>query len=97
MNINISYDQIESTTTQLASARENIVGDLDKLKVQIDNLVQTGFVTGSASQKFQTSYERYNVGAKTTIQGLDEVIKYLKNVIESIKNTDSQLAASLNI
>jgi WXG100 family type VII secretion target len=94
-NINISYGELQESSSQIAVSRDQIYAELDKLKSKIDGLVSNGFVTDGASKAFQAAYERFTTGARSTIQGLDDVIRFLKIAEQTYRDTDSQLASAL--
>lgn len=94
-NLNISYEELQNTSAQIGTSRDNIYNELDLLRSRINQLTSSGFVTERTSAAFNESFEKYNQGAKTTIEGLDGVIGFLKQVEITMRETDAQLAASL--
>jgi WXG100 family type VII secretion target len=94
-NISVNYAQLQATSSQIAKGRDAIFSELDQLKAKIDELVSSGFVTDSASKTFQNSYHRFANGARTTIQGLDEVIRFLRVAEQTMRDTDAKIAQAL--
>ncbi|MDR3152222.1 MAG: WXG100 family type VII secretion target [Bifidobacteriaceae bacterium] len=95
MNINVSYEQLQSAGANIGKGRDSIYSELDILKQKIEELVSSGFVTDQASGIFHEAFGRFTTGARSTIQGLDDVIRFLKTAEQSLRDIDSQLAASL--
>jgi WXG100 family type VII secretion target len=94
-NINVNYAELQTTANLIATGRDTIFSELDRLKGKIDELVSSGFITDTASKTFQTSYHRFTSGARTTIQGLDEVIRFLRAAEQTLRDTDSRMAQAL--
>jgi WXG100 family type VII secretion target len=94
-NMNVSYSELQNACSQLEKGRDSIYQELDALRSRIGNLVTSGFVTDRSSNAFNSAYERYTSGARTTIQGLDEVVTFLRKVEATLRDTDAQLAASI--
>ncbi|MPV37174.1 WXG100 family type VII secretion target [Georgenia subflava] len=94
-NINVSYDEMEREANSLATAKEQIIGDLNRLQSQIQSLVDSGFVTDQASVRFNESYQQFTQGAQSTIEGLQDLSAYLTNAANALRDTDSQLAAGI--
>ncbi|MCU1406040.1 MAG: family type secretion target, partial [Glaciihabitans sp.] len=55
-NINVSYDRINQTATQLDVGREELNQKIDELNRIIDGLVQDGFATTAASGAYQETF-----------------------------------------
>jgi WXG100 family type VII secretion target len=94
MSIRVSYDDLQRTSTQLDSGRQEILGQLQKLKGLVDSLVASGFVTDQASGKFQQSYMQWNTGASNVLQGLEGMSGFLKTAIQQHQQLDAQLGQS---
>lgn len=68
-NMNVTYDSLQQTATDLKNGEQNLLDILNQLKSKVDALVESGFVTDRASGAFQASYQEFNQGATSTIQG----------------------------
>src|SRR3954453_2697209 len=77
MSIKVTYDELQRTSTQLNTGREEMVAQLNKHKSLVDSLVSSGFVTDQASGRFQQSYQQWNTGASNAIQGLEGMRGFL--------------------
>jgi WXG100 family type VII secretion target len=95
-NLNVTYQEMQDAATKLNNEKENIKGQLDSLQTYIGNLVSSGFVTDSASKKFDATYTEFTKGAKDTIQALEGLAKYLTEAANSLRETDESLASALN-
>jgi WXG100 family type VII secretion target len=91
-NINVSYDSIDSAAGQLDTGRENLTQQIEALNRLIEDLVSNGFVTSSASGAYQETFQQYSNGAKQTIATLEQFAKFLRNAMDTIRETDEQLA-----
>jgi WXG100 family type VII secretion target len=91
-DINVGYDGLQQTATQLRNGKDEVNQKLDQLKAQVDQLTSGEFKTQVASGKFSESYTQFTTGAKNTIQGLDEIVQYLNNVIQQHQQLDQSLA-----
>jgi uncharacterized protein YukE len=74
---------------QLTSGYEDISGKLSQLKGRVDNLVSSGFVTDVSSKKFHDAYLEFNTGVTQTLQGLEEMSKYLIAKAGQFRETDA--------
>lgn len=94
-NLNVSYDAMESEASALMSGREQIESNLTSLASRIDGLVSSGFVTDSASGAFQQMYTEFTTSAKNTISALDQIANTLKQMAQTMQETDQQMASSI--
>lgn len=91
-DINVGYEGLQQTVTQLRNGKEEIKRQLDQFKSQVDQLTSGEFKTQVASQKFNESYTQFTTGAKNTIEGITEIEQYLNNVIQQHQQLDQSLA-----
>jgi WXG100 family type VII secretion target len=91
-NLNVSYDDMSNAARELRSGKENLNTELERLRQQIDNLVTSGFVTDRASVAFQSDYEQYNQGAKSTVDALEDIATRLDQTAQALAETDAALA-----
>lgn len=94
-NISVSYDEMERVATTLATGRDEIMDRLRSLEHTIQNLVSTGFVTDSASKRFEATYGEYSVNASGVIDKLTEIQNFIVQTAQAHREMDSQLAARL--
>ena len=94
-NINVSYQEINSTADRLIAGRDEINGTLAKLQSQISALTAAGFTTDKTSGAFADAYNRYTTGAQNAIGGLDDLARFLRTTAQTLQEVDTQLAARL--
>ncbi len=95
-NINVSYEELNSSAARLVAGRDDINAKLSELQSLIASLVSSGFVTDRSSKAFNSSYEQFTSGARQTISGLDGLSNYLRQSASTLADVDAQLAARLN-
>jgi WXG100 family type VII secretion target len=93
-DINVSYEQIESSMGSLRKGQQEFERELRQMMSKIDGLVGGGFKTSRASGKFKESYDQWNKGAKNAVEGLDEMISFLQKAASQHKDLDEALAQS---
>ena len=93
-NISASYEDMRSQANALITTRDNIQQQLQQAKMQVDNLVSSGFVT-DASGAFQTSYQEFTTSATKTIDSLTSISNNLNQVVSTLEETDTSLASQL--
>jgi WXG100 family type VII secretion target len=93
-NVQVDYQQLETSANQLRTAQQDMEAQLTRLKSMIDGLVQTGFRTDIASGRFQASYEQWTTGAKQVMGGLEGMNQFLNLAITQHRELDSQLGQS---
>ena len=79
----------------LRNTRDQITQELQRARMQVDNLVSSGFVTDSASGAFQTSYQEFTTSATKTIDALTTISQNLDQVVRTLEETDKSLASQL--
>ncbi|MEP6478102.1 MAG: WXG100 family type VII secretion target [Rhodoglobus sp.] len=94
-NINVDYERLTSTGTQLDQGREQLTQKLDDLNRIIDSLVADGFTTSSASGAYQEAFTTYANGAKQTVLGLEGLANFLRKTADTLKATDEGIASSI--
>lgn len=95
-NVNVTYEEMRQSGDSLRQGQENLTSELDRLRAQIDNLVNSGFVTDAASGAFQETYQKFTDGSKQTISALEGLSTFLYNAASAMQDTDAQLARSIS-
>ena len=90
-NISASYEEMRQQAQALRNTRDQITQELQRARMQVDNLVSSGFVTDSASGAFQTSYQEFTTSATKTIDALTTI----SQVVRTLEETDKSLASQL--
>lgn len=87
-----SYDAMETMANKLSDARDDIQGQLDTLKQQVDDLLGADFKTQQASGKFGEGYTELTTGLKQAVDGIGDMSDALKGMMRAIQQLDEQLA-----
>lgn len=95
-NITVSYDELAAAAAKLNTGRGEIIERLRDMQQQIQALVSSGFVTDSASKKFETSYGEYTISANTVIEKLTEIQQFIQEVARAHQEMDAQIAAKIS-
>jgi WXG100 family type VII secretion target len=93
--VNVTYGEMQSAANQLRAGKQQVDGDLARLKSLIDNLVTSGYVTDSSSKQFDVSYTEFNSSASKMMEALTGMSQYLDAAARAFHETDTQLAAAL--
>lgn len=94
-NINVDYERITSTATQLDVGRDELTQKIQHLNSLIDGLVSDGFATTSASGAYQETFNTYANGAKETIRGLEGLANFLRKTADTLRQTDEGIANAI--
>ncbi|MCP2635112.1 WXG100 family type VII secretion target, partial [Microbacterium sp. HD4P20] len=68
-----SYSEMEQVASSLSQARDDIQGQLDSLKSQVDTLLGEDFKTQHASGKFGEGYSELTTGLKGAVDGINDM------------------------
>ncbi|MFZ2501959.1 MAG: WXG100 family type VII secretion target [Nocardioides sp.] len=94
-NVNVTYEEMRSSASQLRNGQEQMNSTLTELSQLINNLVQTGFVTDLASVTYQDHYEQFTNGTRQAIDALESLAAYLEQAADTLAATDSDLANAI--
>ena len=89
-----SYGEMEQVASSLSQARDDIQGQLDTLKSQVDTLLGDDFKTQHASGKFGEGYEELTTGLEQAIEGISDMGEALRGMMQAIQSLDEQMAGS---
>lgn len=89
-----SYGEMESMASKLNTAREDIQGQLDSLKTDVDNLLGNDFKTQHASGKFGDGYTELTTGLKSATDGIGDMGEALKGMMQAIQELDQKMAGA---
>ena len=95
-NVNVTYEEMQHSAFQLQQGQSDLEQTLNRLKGMIENLIQTGFVTDTASGAFQQTYEKFTQGSIQTISGLEGLSKFLTQAADTMQQTDASLARAIS-
>lgn len=94
VSITVKYEELQSTAGQLRAGREEISTNLTRCRTLVDGLVASGFVTGTASVRFQQSFLQWNDGATTVIQSVERMSTFLDQAVARHQQLDSELGGA---
>ena len=94
-NLNVTYQEMRDTGTRLTAGQMEIDAKLDELAKLVDNLINQGFATDTASSAFRDSYGLVTTGARQVIGGLEGMRDFLFTAADTFENADSSLAAGI--
>lgn len=94
-NLNVTYEQMNSSATRLRAGQNDLEVKLNELRSLVNDLVSNGFTTTSASGAFNSSYEQFTTGAQRTVAGIEGMAQFLNKASEALRSTDEQLASSI--
>jgi len=94
-NMNVTYDEMTQAAGRLTTGKDEITQKLNDLKNYIGQLVSSGFVTDSASVRFNETYTQFTTASTQTIGALEGLAQYLRQAADALQKTDQQLAAGL--
>lgn len=89
-----SYGEMESMSSKLGTARDDIQGQLDSLKSSVDDLLGNDFKTQHASGKFGEGYTELTTGLKTAVDGIGDMGDALKGMMTAIQELDAKMAGN---
>ena len=67
---------------KLSDARDDIQGQLDQLKSQVDTLLGNDFKTQHASGKFGEGYAELTTGLKGAVDGINDMAESLRGMMQ---------------
>lgn len=94
-DIDVTYQDMRDAAKKLKEDKQEIDRTLTALKKYIDNLVNSGYVTGRSSKQFDQSFTEFTQGAQKTIEGLDGMGDFLKAAADAFENLDTELEKGL--
>jgi WXG100 family type VII secretion target len=94
-NMNVTYGEMTDAANRLTAGKDDITAKLHELQNLVNNLVNGGFVTDSASGAFHTSYEQFTKGTTDAVNGLDGMSQFLTKAADALQNVDQQLAKGI--
>lgn len=88
-----TYDEMDTTAQKLDDGKDSIDDLLAELQGYVDELVEDGFKTESASGKFQEGYTELTEGMKEAAGGVNDMAQALRDMAQMIKDTDEAMAS----
>ncbi len=94
-NLNVTYADLDSAASRLQSGKDELTQQLQQLQGLVHNLIETGFVTDSASGAFGGAYDAFTSGATQTVSAIDGLAGFLSQAARTLEHADEQLGAQL--
>jgi len=94
-NITVSYGELEHAASRLGAGRDEITQCFQSLQAQIAGLVASGFVTDQASGRFHESFTEYTTSARSVVEKLTEMQRFLTQTADAMRDMDAQIAARI--
>jgi WXG100 family type VII secretion target len=95
LDVNVSFEHLETVAKSLTTGQGDIESRLMDLKKQVDELVNSGFVTDASSKAFEASYAEFNDGITKTVNGLEGLSGFLTKAAGTFRDSDQGLAQGL--
>lgn len=87
-DVNMTYAEMQNAASRMTSTHEDMTTQLGTLRAMVDDLVENGFKTDVASGKFHEAYTEFNTGVLQTLEGLQEMSRYLVSTAERFREID---------
>jgi uncharacterized protein YukE len=94
-NLNVTYGEMTDAAGQLLTGKEDLITRLTTLQTLVNGLVESGFVTDSASGAFQASYDLFTQGTTQAVTGLDGMSGFLTSAADALANVDTELGNAI--
>ncbi|MEU6852503.1 WXG100 family type VII secretion target [Actinacidiphila alni] len=94
-NISLDYEKIETTSSKLDTANENIVPMLNQLRTDVNNLLDDGMVFEQSSAALKESYEKFNSSLLLAVKGIKDFAEQFRGIKKSMADNDADLAKKI--
>ena len=94
-NISVSYGEMEQSAAVLGAGRDDITEKLRAMQEHIRGLASSGFVTETASQRFEATFAEYTTHATGVIDGLAELQGFILQAAAAHRELDQLLSSRL--
>jgi uncharacterized protein YukE len=95
-NVQLEYGQIDTVSSQLNNAVQNINPQLLTLKNSVDNLLSDGLFLQQTSPAMQHAYEQFTTQLQQIVQKIGDFANQFAGIKTQIEDMDKQMAASIN-
>ena len=93
--VQLEYDQIDQTSTQLRNAVTQINPQLLGLKNSVDTLLTNGLFFQQTSPAMQHAYSQFTLQLQKVVDNIDDFAKQFDNIKLQIQDMDSKMAAQI--
>ncbi|TQN27506.1 WXG100 family type VII secretion target [Haloactinospora alba] len=91
----VDSDQTEETSSSLKADFEEFEERLENIKSKVDGLLEDGYATPKAEEKFSPFFKQFQDGFKDVNEGLKGISEYLDAVGKKFQETDDELGKQL--
>ncbi|PMR57343.1 MULTISPECIES: WXG100 family type VII secretion target, partial [Micromonospora] len=91
----IVSEDMQESSTWLKQNMQTLLDGMNQAKSKIDTLIQGGYNTPAAQQKFGPYFDEYKGSVDQTLNGMEGISQYLTQVSDAFSETDNQTGASL--
>lgn len=88
-DVRADYEHMTQVANMLNQYHGDITEKLTQLKSAVDNLVSEGYVTDVSSKKFEEGYNEFNSGVTQTLEGMNELSRFLTTKIHQLQEADA--------
>jgi WXG100 family type VII secretion target len=93
--VNVDHGALADQAKRLATAKNELEAKLSEIKAQIEELVNSGFNTQSASESFREAQAKWDTAARATISELEAMGAYLGKASAAFQDVDRQFTVKL--
>lgn len=92
---NVDTEQVDQAANWLKQNLQQLLDGMNTAKSKIDALIQDGYNTPGAQQKFGPYFDEYKSSVDKTLDGMNGISQYLQQVGTAFTDTDNQTANHL--
>jgi WXG100 family type VII secretion target len=93
--VHVDHTALADQAKRLATAKNELEAKLSEIKAQIEELVNTGFSTQTASESFREAQQRWDTAARATVAELEQMGMYLGKASAAFQDVDQQFTVKL--
>ena len=94
-DLHITYDEMADAATRMRSNKEDIDLKLQQCRDIVQTLINSGFRTKVASDRFDQVHLEFDHGAKQVMDNLPLLCDWLDKAVDALRGMDDELAHSL--
>ncbi|SEO08710.1 hypothetical protein [Actinacidiphila rubida] len=95
-NVQLEYNQIDTVSSQLNNAVQNINPQLMTLKTSVDNLLADGLFLQQTSPAMQHAYEQFTTQLSQIVTKIGDFAKQFTDIKTQINDMDTTMAKQIN-
>ncbi|CAG6390571.1 hypothetical protein NMG29_09355 [Streptomyces cocklensis] len=95
-NVQLEYQQIDTVSSQLKNAVENISPQLMTLRTSVENLLSDGLFLQHTSPAMKTAYSQFTDQLQQVVTKINDFAKQFTDIKIQIDDMDTKMAAQIN-